>query len=126
MALTLVDSSSWIEFLRAANHSETRQRVGALVLADQACWCEIIRLELWNGAGQEEQKGLIRRLEVELPSLSIDAEVWQLSIELAKRARAKSLTAPTADLVIAACAYRHGVGLEHNDRHLTALQALLP
>ena len=59
-----------------------------------------------------------------LPSLSIDDAVWSTARELALTARDQGHTIPATDLVIAACARRHGVGLEHHDSHLEAVQAL--
>ena len=54
--------------------------------------------------------------------LPIDVEVWTLGFEFARRARGKGLTIPATDLVIAACARRHGAGLEHSDEHFTAIE----
>lgn len=59
-----------------------------------------------------------------LPSLPIDDAVWSTAYELARTARAQGRTVPATDLVIAACARRHGVGLEHEDSHLEVVQAL--
>jgi len=50
--------------------------------------------------------------------------VWAKARLLAQRSRAKGLTVPAADLVIAACAWEHGVEMEHDDDHLTSLESL--
>jgi predicted nucleic acid-binding protein len=50
--------------------------------------------------------------------------VWAKARLLAQRSRAKGLTVPSADLVIAACAWEHRVELEHDDAHLKMLAAL--
>ncbi len=50
-----------------------------------------------------------------LPELAIDEEVWKTAYELAMRARARGLTVPATDVVIAACAKRHDADLEAAD-----------
>lgn len=47
-AVTLVDSTSWIEFLRG-HESEPAQRVQSLLAGGEAAWCDLIAVELWNG-----------------------------------------------------------------------------
>lgn len=59
-----------------------------------------------------------------LPSLPIDDTVWSIAHELARAARARGHTVPATDLVIAACARRHGIELEHDDSHLAVVEAL--
>jgi predicted nucleic acid-binding protein len=41
-----------------------------------------------------------------------------------RRARRSGKTIPATDILIAACARRHGVELEHADQHFAALAAL--
>jgi predicted nucleic acid-binding protein len=122
--MLLVDSSSWIETLRVGGNPRVRARVAELVLAGHAAWCDIIRVELWQGArGQREAKELAQ-LESVVTSLEIDADVWEHAIKLARRARAAGLTTPSADLLIVATALRHGVELDHCDKHLAKLQQI--
>ena len=63
-------------------------------------------------------------LEADVTLLPTTDAVWGRACELARRARAAGQTVPGADLVIAACAWEHGVEMEHDDSHLTALAAL--
>ena len=84
-------------------------------------WCA------WNSgtdcAAHAERK-IMEQLEADVRMLSITDGAWAKARELARRSRAKGLTVPTADLVIAACAWEHGVTTEHGDAHLSALAAL--
>ncbi|GAB4108255.1 MAG: type II toxin-antitoxin system toxin ribonuclease VapC11 [Acidobacteriota bacterium] len=116
-AVTLIDTSSWIEALRRNGDEETRERVRMLLVNGSAAWCDMIRLELWHGAGGPAEAEMIRRLEEDLPSLPLTDGVWQTACELGRRARAAGLTVPSTDLVIFACAQHHGATLEHRDRH---------
>jgi predicted nucleic acid-binding protein len=50
-----------------------------------------------------------------LPQLAIDDEVWAGAHDLARRARAAGIAVPATDILIAACARRHGAGLETAD-----------
>jgi hypothetical protein len=122
--MTLVDTSAWIEYLRQTK-SETAERVEHLLLLNEAAWCEAILLELWNGVSFS-QKRKLEQLETLVPSLSINTTVWEQARHLAQSARASAVTAPSIDILVAACAYVHGVPLEHHDDdHFNRLSALL-
>ncbi len=120
----LVDTSSWIHSLRPGGDQEPRRRVEDLLRAGDACWCAMVKLELWNGARGAHEKRVLRDLEARLPELSIDGEVWVLACELARKARDKGLTIPATDLLIAACARHHEAGLEHADQHFFDLEGV--
>lgn len=122
--MVLVDSSSWIHTLRPGGDREVRARVEQALREGLACWCPLVRLELWNGAGGEREKKVLRDLERVLPELAIDNEVWQAACELARRARAAGVTIPASDLLIAACARRHDAVLETADSDFEQLTGL--
>ena len=123
--MILIDTSSWIHFLRPDGDPAIRDRVEAALRAGDACWCPVVQLELWNGArGGPEQRGL-RQFAAVLPDLPIDADVWSAAYDLARRARTRGVTVPAADVVIAACAHRHGAGLESADKDFERLGDLL-
>ena len=70
---------------------------------------------MWNGARGEREKRVLRDFAVVLPELPVDGVVWSAAYELARRARGRGVTAPAADVVIAACAQVYGVALESAD-----------
>jgi len=115
--VTLVDTSSWIEALRKSGNQKVRERVRTLLVNGNAAWCDMIRLELWNGASGQAETEMLRRLERDLPSLEITGEVWKTACSLARQARAAGMTVPSTDLLIVACARHHNASLEHVDRH---------
>jgi predicted nucleic acid-binding protein len=84
----------------------------------------MIRLELWNGAGGDREKKVLRDFERLLPDLAIDSAVWNQAVDLARRARAKALTVPASDLLIAACARHYGADLETADTDFALLAKL--
>jgi predicted nucleic acid-binding protein len=120
----LVDSSSWIHFLRPSGDPAVRTRVEAALSAGEAAWCPFVRLELWNGAGGERDRKVLRAFEEVLPELPIDDEVWAAARDLARRARSGGMSVPAADVLIAACARRHGARLETADTDFGLLEGL--
>lgn len=122
--MTLIDTSSWIEALRKDGDPAVRGRVQVLLQTGDASWCDPVRVELWHGVrGPAEQK-MMQQLDADVTLLPITDSVWAKACELARRSRAKGLTVPATDLIIAACAWAHGVPIEHRDNHLAALQTL--
>jgi predicted nucleic acid-binding protein len=122
--MKLIDTSSWIDALRRDGDPAVRARVQALMQSGEAAWCDFVRLELWNGLRGTAERKQMEALEADVTLLPTTEAVWTRARELARRARAAGLTVPGADLLIAACAWEHGVAMEHDDAHLTALAAL--
>ena len=122
--MILVDTSSWIHFLRPHGDPRVRARVERSLRSGEACWCPLIQLELWNGARGKRERKVLREFARVLPELSIDREVWTRAYELATGARERGTAVPATDVLIAACALRHGTGLESADSdsdHLTTV-----
>lgn len=122
--MILVDTSSWIHLLRPDGDQTVRARVERALADGEACWCPIVRLELWNGAGSEREKKILREFEQVLPELAITADVWDQACELSRRARVRGITVPAIDLAIATCAQFHGADLETADADFAALGKL--
>jgi predicted nucleic acid-binding protein len=90
----------------------------------QAVLCDMVRLELWNGARGTAEHRMLRDLERELESVPTSSEVWDLATDLGRNCRRKGLTIPAADLLIAACARHHRLGVVHADRHFDEIDAV--
>ena len=114
--MTLVDASSWIEFLRGRG-SAASQRVKTLLARGDAAWCDMTLVELWNGAQGHIEKSALEALEEELRLYPVNEQVWIGAKMLARRCREKGITASTADIVVAACAASNKLPLEHCDSH---------
>ena len=121
----LVDTSSWIEALRSSGREDVRERVRSLLLNDMAAWCDMVAVELWNGARGDYEKNSLRELEEQVTCLPATAEVWQLARELAQKCREAGYTLPSADLVIAACGRHHNAAIEHCDEHFDLITAVV-
>ena len=95
----LVDTSSWIHSLRPLGDAQVRARVERLVRSGDACWCAMVKLELWNGARKEHERRILKDMEDRLMELEITQGVWQLACELARKARQGGITVPATDLL---------------------------
>jgi predicted nucleic acid-binding protein len=124
--MTLVDTSSWIEQLRRDGDPAVRARVEALLVAGEAAWCPIVELELWNGARGDREITVIQQMAQILVSLDIDRDVWSTANAMARSSRERGVTVPATDILVAACAKRHGVRLEHHDRHFDLIDQTEP
>lgn len=122
--MVLVDTSSWIHFLRPQGDKEVRSRVEIILFNGEACWCQLVRLELWNGARGQKEKQVLEEFERVIPDLPVSEEVWQCSVELARNARARGVTVPATDLLIAACARQHGASIEAADPDFDMIAAI--
>ncbi len=114
--MKLVDTSSWVEYLRD-RESEAGDSVEVLVLRGEAAWCDMTLVELWHGVRGSKEKRELAEMENEIERMPVDAAVWRLASKLARRCREKGITAPISDIVIAACAAAHKLDLEHCDKH---------
>jgi len=112
----LVDTSSWIEYLRG-HENDVARRVKELVRLDQAGWCDLIAVELWNGVRPGSEKKALKELEEAATSYALSSDVWRKARRLALRCRESGVTVPANDVVIAACAVNYGLEIEHYDRH---------
>jgi predicted nucleic acid-binding protein len=122
--LILIDTSSWIHFLRPKGSEDVRKRVTSALSDGEACWCPMIRLELWNGAQGQKESAVLRDLERGIAELAIDDNVWAVSFDLGRRARAKGISVPATDILIAACALHHGAAIETCDSDFDMLNSL--
>ena len=124
--MVLVDTSSWIHFLRPDGDATVRARVSAALEAGVACWCPIVRLELWNGAKGDREKKVLREFERLIPELPITTAVWSDACESARHCRKAGVTVPATDLLINACALHHSATLEHADRDFGLIARAAP
>jgi predicted nucleic acid-binding protein len=121
--MKLVDTSSWIDYLRYRN-SEAGDRVESLVLSGEAAWCDITLVELWHGVRGAKEKRELAEMENEIEHIPVDAAAWSLASKLAFRCREKRINVPISDIIIAACATAHGLELEHCDKHFNDILPL--
>ena len=118
--MIIIDTSAWVEFLRAtATDADVAVQEA---LAGDITTCDPVRMELLAGARTDQELSSLRSLlsrAVHLPTATSDYEEAAL---LHRRARAAGLTVRRQiECLIAAIAIRHSVVLLHADRDFTSL-----
>jgi len=66
----------------------------------------------------------MERLEKVVVNFPTDSLAWERALRLGRVALENGLRPPPADIVIMATAGRYGLSVDHQDRHLTKLEAL--
>lgn len=120
----LIDTSAWIVFHRRRGAKAVRDAVQALVESDRVALCDMVMLELWNGARSGPEQTAIRDLEATYPTFETTPEVWAMACSIARTARRKGITVPAPDLVIFAVSEHYQLELLHRDAHFDALASL--
>ena len=113
----LVDTSAWIDALRRDGNPEVRSLVRAATVEGRAVLCDLVLLELWNGAHGSGEQRLLRELERDLEKVPTSLAVWEAASQLARNCRKAGISAPATDILIAACAQHHGLEILHRDAH---------
>lgn len=116
--IVLIDTSSWVEALRSTGKEEVRERVLNLMADGRAAWCDMVVLELWNGARGDYERSRLSELEKEITGLPATQKEWRMARDLAQKCRLAGQTIPPTDLIIAACALTRKAGIEHCDSHM--------
>ena len=112
----LVDTSVWIEALRASGSRRIQEELEPMVVAGDAALTEWIILELMVGIrSNESPESLLKRL-APVHRLPLPEDRWPLAWDLAARLRKKAVTPSAADCIIATVAISHRVTLLHCDR----------
>ena len=120
----IVDNSAWARLLRGRVSEAIRARWVEALERDEILVCDPFRLEALYSARDAEH---FATLSAELDALCqapCDENVWQLAhraqAALARDRRVSHRVAPV-DLLVAAAAHRHGVGVLHYDHDFELL-----
>jgi len=118
----LIDSSIWVDFLRKPEGAS--QELAAAIRLGQAVICPIIEVEVWSGLRGKREEAAYEKIVELCPSLPMDEEAWKRSGDLRRKSLQKGLNCPLADVLIVACARRHGASVMHRDSHIEELLKL--
>ena len=113
----LVDTSAWIDALRRDGDPNVRASVRTATAEGRAVLCDLVLLELWNGAHGLGEQRILRELERDLEKVPTPPAVWEAASELARTCRKAGVSAPATDVLIAACAEHHRLEILHHDAH---------
>jgi predicted nucleic acid-binding protein len=121
----LIDTSSWIESLRKSGKASVRKRVEGLLDSGEVCICDLVLLELWNGASGKWEKKVIKEFTAILPRYDTNHKVWKTSFEIAQKCRQKGVTVPSTDILIFALAHEHKLEIEAVDNDFEVLSKVV-
>ncbi len=115
--LVLIDTSAWILALRRRVDEKVRERVSRILDEDRAATCGMILVELLGGArNKKEYEELSTDFEA-LHYLLTPEATWSRVAQLSLSLRARGVSVPYSDLLIAQIAIDNGCHLVHSDRH---------
>jgi predicted nucleic acid-binding protein len=113
----LVDTSAWIEFLRATQ-SPAHRRIADLIATDgPLAVTEPVMMEVFAGARDERAQDTLRRLMLRFELLRFDSVAdFDAAATLYRRCRRSGITPRgLLDCMIAAVALRHGAAVLSHD-----------
>ena len=124
----LIDTSAWIEYLRATG-SAAAVEVRRLLTSDtEIVVCEPIAMEILSGAVRADSYAKLQRLVDGLPSLKLDDTIdFRSAAAIFRNARLSGRTIRSVnDCLIAALAIRHDVELVHSDADYDVIAGITP
>jgi len=124
----LVDTSVWIDFLRATGSAADRWLTDALRTERELAWTEPVLFELLVGATSERHAAALHASVVRGPALRVTGLAdWEAAASLARQLRAAGRPVrSTVDCLIAAVAIRAGAAVATVDRDLRTIAEVAP
>ncbi|MCC7018103.1 MAG: PIN domain-containing protein [Ardenticatenales bacterium] len=118
----IVDTSAWVAFLRDdARHQDTADLVEDLIEAQTAVFVGPVIAELAQGARGARELHTIEGLIGLLPYEEATVDDWRETGEVVRGLRARGITLPFPDTMIAVLAKRRGLPVLTLDRHFVHL-----
>jgi predicted nucleic acid-binding protein len=126
--LIVVDSSAWIEYLRASGSPTHHRLREALAEGEQLATTGVVVLELLAGARDESHAAQISRLVANCRLLQLQAPAdYEAAAALYRRCRRAGVTPRSLiDCLIAAVTIRSGSALLHQDADFDAIARHAP
>jgi len=116
-SIILIDSSVWVEVSRKSGDESLKAELAALLRAGRTAMTWPVWVELHQGAkGKREEENLMGWREVSR-WLDFDDVCWVEAAKIARACLRAGINVPFGDVLVLACATRHGVELLERDRH---------
>ncbi|RPJ33373.1 MAG: PIN domain-containing protein [Verrucomicrobiaceae bacterium] len=123
--LVLVDSSAWVEAGRVGGSPDIIARVEGLISSGLAAMTEPVWMELYQGIRGKREEARLEVTRSLCVWLECDAACWQEAARTARICLRSGANVPFGDVLVHACARRHGVELLEKDRHFAMIAAAL-
>jgi len=121
-SMVLIDSSVWIAVSRKEGDLSLMNEVAALLQSGRVAMTWPVWLELYQGAkGRRDEENLRGWREVS-HWLAFDDACWMQSATISRACLRAGVNVPFGDILVQACAKRHGVELLERDRHFSMIQ----
>lgn len=126
--MILVDTSAWVDYLRATDTKVARELTSLIEGSAELATTEPIIMELLAGADTPERVDSLERLTNGLPLLGIDAHLdfRQAAAVYQAVRRAGQTVRSLVDCLIAAVALRNDAPVLHKDADFAAIAGCLP
>ena len=116
----LIETSLWIEFIRAHTPAQRKLAIQPWILDPSACLCEPIAFEVLRHAKKNERK----RIEAQFDTLQLlptPATLWRDASRLGQLCQENGFNAGSLDLLIATLAIHHDAELVTADADYLAI-----
>ena len=117
-----MDSSAWVEAGRPGGDPEIVSRLADLVSSGLAAMTEPVWMELYQGIRGKREEVRLEMTRSLCVWLEFDAECWQEAARIARICLRSGVNVPFGDVLVFACATRHGVELLERDRHFEMIR----
>lgn len=122
--MVLIDSSAWVEFFRSKGDLAVKLAVANLRQEMQAVVCGPVAMEIIGGALEQHRDPIARDFSI-LPWIRSDERLWLDSAANYAKLRARSVTAPWNDVIIATIARRKNCRIFAPDKHFALMAPVL-
>ena len=122
--MVIVDTSAWIEFFRRDGAVEVKLAMRGLLDKYEATLCGPVEMEFLGGALPAEKNRLQSWFNV-IPYVRNDQRIWRQAADTFSQLRARGLTVPWNDALIATITLRQGCRVYAIDRHFTSMAPIL-
>lgn len=121
--MTLVDTSAWVEFLRATGSTTHRAVRGILDRDEPAHTTDVVVMEVLAGARDDDHRDRLRRLLARCEHVPVGGlDDFEAAAELYRACRAAGETVRAlTDCLVAAVALRASLAVLHADRDFDVL-----
>ena len=115
--MILIDSSAWIEFYHHSGSNIVKDAVEEAISNDVAAVNGVITVEILSFITNPRHYESVSQDFGAFHWIGSSRSVFKAAASLGRELRAKGLTIPATDLIIAATALEHKTQLLHLDRH---------
>lgn len=124
-SLILIDSSVWVEVARKNGDESLKAQLAGLLRAGRTAMTWPVWVELHQGAkGRRDEENLNGWRNVS-HWLDFDDACWSEAAKTARACLQSGVNVPFGDILVFACATRHGLQLLERDRHFAMIRKVM-